>query len=831
MSGSGENAATCDCAHVRRRRSAAVRCVLLFVVLTSVYGLAAASGAGALEWSSPASAGLAARNLGLHDALLGVSCPSEALCVATDEQGNIFTSTNPTGGQSAWSAPLQVDAGRAIHSVSCPSAKLCVAVDGYGNALVSTEPAGGVAAWHLTKIDPNISSGEGDQGAQISCPTTKLCVAIVGDEFFNSTEPAGGESKWKVVAAPGSAPGLFYSALTCVSESLCVVDGTVAEDMSSLSSTTDPASGSPTWKTTGTDPSAFGGVGALSCPSTSLCVGGDYSSNIVSSTEPAKGPWTASAFVAGGGANAMSCPTTTLCVGGTNGGKIIGSTEPAGGASKWKAFEVDDYTPIAALSCAPGTTLCAAVDYSGDVLATKNPLGGASAWKVSRAGATLSFAAELLSGLSGGRGAIAATLAVNGGEYAGGPAPLKEVVLKLPAGTVLDTSGHPTCSAAILQQSGPQRCPAGSAAASEAGEASTEVSFGDERVEEIATVETFYAPSGGLIFYIFGHSPVYLEMIGEASLSGNAMTLRLPEDETVPGAPFVSVDDLNFRLGETLVEELAFASESPLTLPSACPAGHFSLATEVTLAAAGGLKELSLVGSGQTGCPKADETSAERKRAEKEAEELRLHHEEHTQTTSTGETGTTETGTTSAGEEEAVKRREAEKAAFQKHQAEEVANKKAAEEAAAKKAAGEAAAKKAAEEAALRKQQEQESTAKAAAALGHLAPAGKSSKIAALLKHSDYIFAFTAPSAGILVIDWYEVPKGAHLSTKASPILIATGTRTFSNAAPLKVTIRLTAKGKQLLKHTNQLKITEKASFTPAGGKPVVTQKVFTLKR
>lgn len=77
------------------------RCLLLLIVL-SVLGLApAARAANSLSWSAP--------ELVDHQypyaqsaELTGVACPSSGLCVAVDSYGNVVTTTNPTGGASAW---------------------------------------------------------------------------------------------------------------------------------------------------------------------------------------------------------------------------------------------------------------------------------------------------------------------------------------------------------------------------------------------------------------------------------------------------------------------------------------------------------------------------------------------------------------------------------------------------------------------------------------------------------------------------------------------------------------------------------------------------------
>ena len=71
---------------------------------------------------------------------------------------------------------------------------------------------------------------------------------------------------------------------------------------------------------------------------------------------------------------------------------------------------------------------------------------------------------------------------------------------------------------------------------------------------------------------------------------------------------------------------------------------------------------------------------------------------------------------------------------------------------------------------------------------------GQAAKIAQLLKHGGLVIAFTAPSAGHLVISWYMVPKGAHLTKSKQPVLVATGSVTFHGAGKAKVKIALTAR-------------------------------------
>ncbi len=63
----------------------------------------------------------------------------------------------------------------------------------------------------------------------------------------------------------------------------------------------------------------------------------------------------------------------------------------------------------------------------------------------------------------------------------------------------------------------PKSCPKGSSAGP-VGHADGFVAFGSERVPETATIESFYAPGGGLEFFTAGHTPVSLEILSHGQL-------------------------------------------------------------------------------------------------------------------------------------------------------------------------------------------------------------------------------------------------------------------------------------------------------------------------
>jgi hypothetical protein len=70
----------------------------------------------------------------------GMSCPSSSLCVAVDDNGFAFTSTNPTGGKTAWSGGVHADKRWSLLDVSCTSTPVCVSGDQGGNIVVGLPP-------------------------------------------------------------------------------------------------------------------------------------------------------------------------------------------------------------------------------------------------------------------------------------------------------------------------------------------------------------------------------------------------------------------------------------------------------------------------------------------------------------------------------------------------------------------------------------------------------------------------------------------------------------------------------------------------------------------
>lgn len=364
----------------------------------------------------------------------GISCPSTHLCVAIDWEGDVFTSTDPTGGSGAWTKVQVVpvfmsediegeeveDSGNRLEAVSCPSESLCVATDEHGDVLTSTDPAGGAGAWKTTNVDPL----HGLHG--VSCPSVRLCVAAAGEgDVATSTDPTGGAGAWTVTNVDGTGEDGQLFDVSCASESLCVasdnsgdvlttteptggqsawtrlhVSAGLVENVSCTAglcvaingdeviSSTEPTGGVSAWTSTsietsnqyGEDPS----LDAVECLSAELCVLGDVDGGVVTSIEPAKGAsaWTVSNLEVGSSAlRGVSCAPAGVCVAVDEAGNILASTDPGGGPAAWSEAHVDDH-PIDGVSC-PSADFCVAVDDAGDVLTSTDPTGGPRAWSVS----------------------------------------------------------------------------------------------------------------------------------------------------------------------------------------------------------------------------------------------------------------------------------------------------------------------------------------------------------------------------------------------------------------------------------------------------------------
>jgi hypothetical protein len=181
--------------------------------------------------------------------LRGISCASEALCVAVGDDGDtarpeetdegvIVTSTDPLVG--VW-ATAPVPGRGVLYGVSCPSVSLCVTGDALGNLLVATAPGSGTAAWR------QINGGGSVQITDVDCASPALCLAVDNNgDVLASDNPDGTSADWNFAnIAPypevvGTAGNAFFGA-SCPSPSFCAVAAASAQVFTG----TDPFAGLP----------------------------------------------------------------------------------------------------------------------------------------------------------------------------------------------------------------------------------------------------------------------------------------------------------------------------------------------------------------------------------------------------------------------------------------------------------------------------------------------------------------------------------------------------------------------------------------------------------
>ena len=303
-----------------------------------------------------------------------VACVSMEFCVAGGQEGLLASASTPTGGVGAWAvADLQVGSNW-LRGVSCAPSGLCVAVDYAGNVVASTDPGGGAREWGEAHIDSS-------PFAAVSCASGSLCVAVdEAGHIFSSTDPTGGSGAWHGVTIEGVGS---FTGVSCVPEGECVATAYGG----SVVSSDDPAGGAAAWHTVDLPES---GLRSVSCASAHLCVAVLESYGIVTSTEPLAarvGAWRPTSFPEA--LLGVSCPSAELCVAVGRYNAVLSSTSPAGGAQAWHTTYFPGPNGLLDVSCA-SSTLCVSTSYGvnsspGNVIESTEPLGDTASWFESEA--------------------------------------------------------------------------------------------------------------------------------------------------------------------------------------------------------------------------------------------------------------------------------------------------------------------------------------------------------------------------------------------------------------------------------------------------------------
>lgn len=249
---------------------------------------------------------------------VAVACPGSSLCVATGPW--VFTSTNPTGGPSAWSLGTPAGSPGPIWDLSCPSTALCVGSLFNGRVATTTDPAAGAASWTISQIAPGKNLG-----AVFCSPQPRCFIADSAGTVYTSSDPAGGAGVW--TASPGTPS---FTSGSCPTANLCVLASGGA-----LYTSTDPSAG--TWS----KDALSAQVSSVSCPTASLCVAAGYGGALATSTAPASGAWATATIDRGRNLQAIDCPSATLCAAVDATGHVVTASAPTGGPSAWTPALID----------------------------------------------------------------------------------------------------------------------------------------------------------------------------------------------------------------------------------------------------------------------------------------------------------------------------------------------------------------------------------------------------------------------------------------------------------------------------------------------------------
>ena len=182
----------------------------------------------------------------------------------------------------------------------------------------------------------------------------------------------------------------------------------------------------------------------------------------------------------------------------------------------------------------------------------------------------------------------------------GVPAPVRGLVLRLPAGLGVDLSGVATCPTATLRARGAVGCPGGSLIGR--GRATLEVHAGSQTLPESAAVSVFRAPDRGghRAFAIYGHGQTPLDettistaiLLGDSPPYGSKLVVAVPPVPTLTFEPDASYTTLSLTIGGTA------RAPSPIVIPSHCPRAGFAFAASFSFAGGAHAGE-----SGRLPCP------------------------------------------------------------------------------------------------------------------------------------------------------------------------------------------------------------------------------------
>jgi len=200
--------------------------------------------------------------------------------------------------------------------------------------------------------------------------------AFMGSAFADSP------LSWSAPVLPAGVQGV--GDLSCPSTTLCIGPG-VGVSSSVVVSSSNPTGGAGAWSVNDfTDPNFQ--LAQISCASESLCViGEDFYGEMLGSTNPTGGAstWTATPLGTGYSPKGLSCPMVSLCVAGDAHGTIYTSTDPGAATPTWthRTAGGDGFMAISCPATSDTSVICVAVTNLGNAAISADPTGSSSAWQ------------------------------------------------------------------------------------------------------------------------------------------------------------------------------------------------------------------------------------------------------------------------------------------------------------------------------------------------------------------------------------------------------------------------------------------------------------------
>ncbi len=780
--------------------------------------------------------------------LRSVSCASTSLCVATDGHGDVWTSTNPTGGAGAWSETELVE--EELGGVSCPTIKLCVAVDSErGDVWTSTNPTGGAGAWTVTHVDPH-------KLYDVSCASESLCVATDNSgDVLTSTHPTGGASEWTSAHVGGG----LLERVSCAPSGLCVALGDGTEVVTS----TEPTSGAGAWTSTPIEAGEVYSLDGVSCPAQNLCVLVDSGSEVVTSTEPTGGvdAWPVTPVAVGHSTLlGVSCASVDLCVWVDDAGNVTTSTDPAGGVDTWVESHVDEHG-LNAVSCVPAG-LCVAVDRAGDVLTSTDPTGGAAAWTLANVDGTMPLRGvacasvslcvvidregDVISSSNPTGGAGAWRVAEPGEGRLGGVACPSEhvcIATEVNAGNVVvstnPTGGSAAWSARRVETSelGAISCPSTSLCVA-IGPGTvmgwgnpTSGEWSETHFEELNGLSELSCAPGGLCTAMsFGGNGSPGNVITSSDPAGGAATWsesNIYGLSLEPPSPEFSLFEVDMAGVACVSEGMCIAGDDASRVMVGVPASdvapeNISSPALVGTPAVG--EALSCINGGWSGQPSPILSDVW----------LRNGVPIPGATASSYTVQAADAGAALECEVTAANGAGRRSATSNQLQVPAAPREPAGGGPSSNNlpSSGNLASSTYSPPSSLGPPFRLVNSAVVLASLARqLAVSTKVASIGSLLKQGGLRMSVQALEAGTLVVDWWQVPKGARLSRKVKPVLIASGRLIFPAAGSGMVKISLTAAGRKLLAHVKRQALTVQGVFTPNAQDPISATKGIVVRR